>query len=231
MAKEINLFEQDLFQALDTLKKNEAYSSVKSEEENYTRSRAHVKRVIEALLFATNEPISFQRIREITEPIYPFKPRVIQEIIRELELEYHAQQRAFKLEEIAGGYVLRTKKEYGSYVDQLFRSKRGEKLSQAASEVLAIIAYRQPITKPHIDAIRGVDSTGTVQNLLERELIEPIGKLEAPGRPTLYQVTVNFLIYYGLKDLKDLPKISDQIPKKPLPIQHGPLKNPEAGSQ
>lgn len=208
MAKEINLFEQDLFQVQQQSKRSVELTPEQVEETNYTKARMHLKRVIEALLFATNEPIPLQKIREITEPIYPFKPRVISEVIRELELEYHAQ-RSFKLEEVAGGYVLRTRKEYSSYVEQLFRSKRGEKLSQAATEVLAIIAYRQPITKPHIEAIRGVDSTGTVQNLLERDLIEPVGKLEAPGRPTLYGTTQNFLLYYGLKELKDLPKFKN----------------------
>ena len=93
------------------------------------------------------------------------------------------------------------------YIEAIGVSRRGEKLSQAAAEVLAIIAYKQPITRPQIDAIRGVDSSGTIYNLLERQLIEPLGKLEAPGRPTLFGITKNFLEHFGLKDVKQLPPL------------------------
>lgn len=166
--------------------------------------RLHVKRIIEAILFASSDPISFNKIREITESFHPYKPRVIREIIEELQQEYLSQQRAFRLEEIAQGFILRTSEEYGPYIDLLYRNKRAEKLSQAAAEVLAIIAYRQPITRPQIDAIRGVDSSGIIQNLLERQLIEVVGKLEAPGRPSLFGITNDFLKHFGLRNIQDL---------------------------
>ena len=169
---------------------------------------AHVKRAIEALLFASSEPIPFHKIREVTDTIHPLRPKAIAEMIQELQQEYLSQQRAFRLEEIGQGYILRTCEEYSRYIDLMYRNKRTEKLTQAAAEVLAIIAYRQPITRPQIESIRGVDSTGIVQNLLERQLIEPLGKLEAPGRPTLYGITKDFLKHFGLKDTKDLPTIA-----------------------
>lgn len=164
----------------------------------------HLKKVMEALLFASPDPLPLDKIREVTDTILPLRPRQLRQILEELKQEYLAQQRAFQLEEIAQGYVLRTYEEYAPYLELLHRQKRGEKLSHASTEVLAIVAYRQPITRPQIDAIRGVDSSGTLMQLLERQLVEPVGKLEAPGRPTLYGTTKDFLKHYGLKDLKEL---------------------------
>lgn len=166
----------------------------------------HLKKVMEALLFASPDPIPLMKLREVTDTILPLRPRQLRQILEELKQEYLAQQRAFQLEEIAQGYVLRTYEEYAPYLDLLHRQKRSEKLSYASTEVLAIIAYRQPITRPQIDAIRGVDSSGTLMQLLERQLVEPVGKLEAPGRPTLYGTTKDFLKHYGLKDITELKK-------------------------
>ena len=104
---------------------------------------------------------------------------------------------------------MRTCEEYSPFVDLIHRNKRTEKLSQASAEVLAIIAYRQPITRPQIEAIRGVDSSGILQNLLERQLIEPTGKLEAPGRPTLYGTTKDFLQHFGLRSAEELASKRD----------------------
>ncbi len=163
-----------------------------------------IKKVIEALLFTSPEPLQLNKIREITDTLYPLRPRQLRQLIDSLRQDYISHQRAFKLEEIAQGYVLRTHEEYAPYLDILHRQRRSEKISYAATEVLAIIAYRQPITRPQIDAIRGVDSSGTVMQLIERQLIEPVGKLEAPGRPTLYATTKEFLKHFGLKDLKEL---------------------------
>lgn len=164
-----------------------------------------LKRIVEALLFSSYEPLSFQRIRDIIETKWPLKPKLLKDAIEGLQEDYFEQQRSFRLEESPLGYILKTKEGYAPYVEQLFRNKRSEKLSQAAIEVVAIIAYKQPITKPQIDAIRGVDCSGILQNLLDRELIQPAGKLEAPGRPTLYQTTSHFLLHFGLKSLEELP--------------------------
>jgi segregation and condensation protein B len=200
MTKEFNLFEKEM-------ERVESFSDLIEEPQIDDHLRSHLKRVIEALLFTSSEPISLVKIREITDLFCPVRPRDLRQLIEELQQDYMAQQRAFKLEEIAQGYLLCTHKEYAPYIDLLYRQRRGEKLSHAATEVLAIIAYRQPITRPQIDAIRGVDSSGTVAQLLERNLIEPVGRLEAPGRPTLYSTTKEFLKHFGLKDLNQLSKI------------------------
>lgn len=169
------------------------------------QAREEAKRVLEAILFASNEPISFIRLRHIANEVHPFKPKELRQMLDEMAESYTLYGHAFQLEEIAEGYLLRTRREYGFYLDQFFHQKKSERLSQAATEVLAIIAYRQPITRPQIEALRGVDSSGVVHSLLERELIHAIGKLEVPGRPTLYGVTKQFLEHFGLKNIEDLP--------------------------
>lgn len=171
--------------------------------------RIHIKRVIEALLFSSQEPLQFEKIREITDTVHPLPPRYLHAIIHSLQDEYHTQQRAFRLEETAQGFTLRTCVEYGPYIELLGRNKRTEKLSHAAAEVLAIIAYRQPITRAQIEAIRGVDSSGTTHSLLERQLIQPVGRLEVPGRPILYGITKEFLTHFGLRDVKELPRLEE----------------------
>lgn len=186
--KEINLFEEQLslFAPSDREQKHQ------------------IKKIIEALLFASAEPLSLQKIRDILETKIAFKPKILRDALEDLQDEYIHQQRAFRLEETAEGYLLKTCEEYAPFIQQLFRNKRQEKVSSAQAEVLAIIAYKQPITKPGIDAIRGVDSSGTLQILLERELIQAMGKQEAPGRPTLYGITPHFLFHFGLKDVSEL---------------------------
>lgn len=167
----------------------------------------HLKRIIEALLFAANTPLSFLKIREVISHSHELKPKVLRQMIQELQHEYIAQQRAFRLEEVAQGYTLKACAEYRAYIDLLYRDKRGEKLSPASAEVLAIIAYKQPITRSQVDAIRGVDSSGPIGNLLERQLIVAMGKSSSPGRPTLYGITKEFLHYFGLRDLNELPPL------------------------
>lgn len=211
MSQEINLFNNELeSQTIQLTLPGVDSSPIKAvapvNEDPY--KRAHIKQIIEALLFASSDPLSFQKIREVTDTIYLLRPRTIREILQELQHEYLSQRRAFRLEEIGEGFLLRTCEEFSPYIDLLFRNKRTEKLSQAAAEVLAIIAYKSPITRPQIDAIRGVDSSGTIYNLLERQLIEPVGKLEAPGRPTLYSITKDFLKHFGLRDVQELPPLS-----------------------
>lgn len=174
------------------------------QQEKFLKQQA--KRIIEALLFASSDPLPFNKIKEIVDSFQPQKPRQLRDLINELQQEYLSQQRAFRLEEIAEGFLLRSCEEYGTYIGLLHRNKRTEKLSQASAEVLAIIAYRQPITRPQIESIRGVDCSGIVQNLLERQLIEPAGRLEAPGRPTLYETTNNFLKHFGLRSAQELSK-------------------------
>jgi len=227
MSKEINLFDQEIKTDLSTKLPHRPQSeqpglpgilenihSAKQAQQQEKFIRQHAKRIIEALLFASRDPLPFTKIREVVDSFQPLKPRLLRDLILELQQEYLSQQRAFRLEEIAQGYMLRTCEEYSLFIDLLHRNKRAEKLSQASAEVLAIIAYRQPITRPQIEAIRGVDCSGIVQNLLERQLIESIGRLEAPGRPALYGITKDFLKHFGLRDLGQLPRLVEQ--NKPL---------------
>lgn len=206
MSKEIIFFQTEMsFDPPELEAVEEAEKAEESVQINQQMSQA-IKKVIEALLFTSSDPLTLVKIREITDTLCPLPPKQLRQIIDSLRQDYIAHQRAFKLEEIAQGYVLRTHEEYAPYLELLYRQKRGEKLSPASTEVLAIIAYRQPITRPKIDAIRGVDSSGTLAQLLERDLVEPLGKLEAPGRPTLYGTTKEFLKHYGLKDLTTFKK-------------------------
>lgn len=171
--------------------------------------RAHAKKIIEALLFSSNAPLPLQRIREILLNLHSFKPKEVIDLIHELKQDYQKEERPLQIEEIAEGYLIRTTEAYSQYVEQLYRDKKGERLSQAAREVLSIVAFKQPVTKPQIEAIRGVDSAATVQLLVEKELIEPAGQAQAPGRPTLYAVSNRFLRHFGLKSVDELVMGSD----------------------
>lgn len=177
----------------------------------------HAKRIIEALLFCSDEPITLRRMSNALQTYHSLDKGEIKQLIDELAAEYIEQNRAFRLEEIAKGYIFRTCEEYSPYIHALLKTGRPEKLSHAAAEVLAIIAFRQPITRPQIDQIRGVDSSGIIATLIERQLIESTGNLEVPGRPTLFGVTKNFLKYFGLKDINELPDMGRnlKIPLKP----------------
>lgn len=214
MAKEINLFEKDegksscLQPSLPGILESIQESKRLQQQDKFLKQQA--KRIIEALLFASSDALSFNKIREVVDLFHPFKPSLLRELIVELQQEYLSQQRAFRLEEIAQGFLLRTCEEYGCFIEELYRNKRSEKLSQASAEVLAIVAYRQPITKPQIESIRGVDCSGIIQNLLERQLIEVVGRIEAPGRPSLYGITHDFLKHFGLKDAKELPSVKEK---------------------
>lgn len=199
----INLFKLPLSQETE---KNSLEGAL--EEPILTASlRFELLRVIEALLFATSEPIPLDRLRQILETIAPIKPKELRSLISELQYDYQVQRRAFRLEEIAEGFLLRSAPEFAPYIELMVKQRRSERLSPAATEVVAIIAYRQPITRPQVEAIRGVDSSGTIQNLLERGFIAATGRLEAPGRPTLYCVTPLFLQHFGLRSIQELPSL------------------------
>jgi len=172
---------------------------------------SEVKRIVEALLFASGEPVSLSKIREIVESTHPITVRELKVLIEMMQEEYKDQNRAFCLENIADGYVLRTAPTYSPYVKLLFANKRKERLSQAALETLAIIAYKQPVTKAQIELIRGVDCSGVLQHLQERALIEVVDRLEAPGRPGLFATTKEFLKHFGLNSLSDLPPPAPEI--------------------
>lgn len=170
-----------------------------------------LKQIVEALLFTASEPLSFQRLRDAVATYHPVTAQVLRDALAALTVDYEQEGRAFHLEEIAHGYVLRTRALFAPYLEALWGERRSERLSAAATEVLAIIAYRQPITRPQVEALRGVDCSGVIQTLLERQLITPAGKLEAPGRPTLFATTRQFLAHYGLRTIEGLPPLTSLI--------------------
>ena len=172
--------------------------------------KKQLKTIIEALLFASAEPVTVQKIKQVLSGVCPIGTADVRALIEELQEEYRLQERAFGLEAIAEGYILRTKPEFHPYVLELTKNPKKERLSHSSLETLAIIAYKQPITRAEIEEIRGVDSSGTVAHLQERCLVEVVGKLEVPGRPTTLGTTKEFLKRFGLNDIADLPPIASQ---------------------
>ena len=164
---------------------------------------SNMKRTIEALLIATDTPLTLKRMSEITELA---KEDIIRSI-GELNQEYRESNRAFEIKEIAGGYQIYTLPEFALWVGALHDRK--SKLSKAALETLAIIAYHQPITRAEVEKVRGVDSTYMLDALLQKNLIKTCGRLPVPGRPIRYGTTKEFLRYFGIKDLDDLPREED----------------------
>lgn len=162
-----------------------------------------LKSAIEALLFASGEPLSLQDLVTHLEE----KSKLIEIIIQEMIEEYEASNRGIKMISIKGSYQLVTKAENADYIQKLLKKNKRQSLSQASIESLAIIAYKQPITRIDIDEIRGVKSESAIQRLVEKELIKEVGRLEVPGRPILYGTTEEFLRQFELKDLKDLPSL------------------------
>jgi len=168
------------------------------------------KSIVESLIFSSDEPLPeaeiVRTIKGIDGDDSEISNEIVNDIIDELNSEYEALGKSFKIIRIAGGYIFATKEEYSKYIGFLSSEKSKRKLSQAALETLAIIAYKQPITKPEIEAIRGVNSDYVITSLLEKNLITISGRAETIGRPLLYSTTKEFLIYFGLNSIQDLPK-------------------------
>ncbi len=170
------------------------------------KSPDEIKRIVEALLFAVQEPISVRKISEIIEGT---EAKEIREVIQQLREEYDTHDRVFQIEEIANGFQLLSRPEYHEWISKI-RKKSGEsKLSQQALETLSIIAYKQPIIRADIEAIRGVQSGQMIRTLIEKGLVKITGRDEVLGRPLLYGTTTKFLDHFGLKSIKDLPKVED----------------------
>jgi len=168
------------------------------------KSPAEAKAVLECLLYATVEPLSLKQLREFVRPMDEKRLRVL---LVELQNDYDSRGSGLQLVEVAGGYQMATRPRYADWVAPFRKRKRRTGLSVAMLETLAIIAYKQPIIRAEVDAIRGVDSSGTMHALLELDLIETVGQKQVPGRPFLYATTKTFLKYFGLKGLSDLPSI------------------------
>lgn len=166
--------------------------------------------VIEALIFAADDPLPAKEIvnaiKEIDGSDVEITEDDVEKTVDELNLKYNQNGIAFTILKIANGYIYATKPEHAKYVGYLSTEKSKRRLSQAALETLAIIAYKQPITKPELETIRGVNSDYTLNTLLEKNLITIKGRAETVGRPLLYVTTDEFLKYFGLRNISDLPK-------------------------
>lgn len=163
-----------------------------------------LKKIIETLLFITDRPVKPTRIADVVETA---DARRVREIIHELQAEYVRDGRAVQIVEIGGGFQMATKPEYGRWVRRLYNEKMTTKLSNAALETLAIIAYKQPITRAEMEAIRGVDVAGPLERLLERALVRVVGKKDTIGRPMVYGTTDEFLRLFGLNKISELPDL------------------------
>jgi segregation and condensation protein B len=160
---------------------------------------------LEALLFASNHPLSVEALAEILE----VPGEEVREALETLAGRYEEGGHGVYLTELAGGWQLLTRPEYGNYVERLLVGRRRARLSRAALETLAAIAYHQPVTKGEVDRMRGVDCTSALKTLLERELVAVKGRSDRVGRPLLYVTTPTFLETFGLRSLEDLPRLED----------------------
>jgi len=170
------------------------------------KDRQAVKGIVEALLFSSSSPLSAKRMASLAEIK---SAAVVRSICEELKAEYDGQGRAFALEEIAGGYQLLTRPEYHTWLGNLRQKEQEDNLSQAALETLAIIAYRQPITRAQIEDVRGVQSGYILRSLIEKSLVSVQGRSEELGHPLLYATTKQFLDAFSLASLKDLPNLDE----------------------
>jgi len=159
-------------------------------------------RILEAVLFASDSPVEPERLIDLIEGL-DFSE--LPDLANALNREYEAQGRVFRIVEVAGGYQFETLAQYGPFIERLYHVKNRQRLSRAALETLAIVAYKQPISKVEIDALRGVDSDASIRTLQNRDLIEVAGRGDGVGKPLLYGTTREFLRYFGLNDIKDLP--------------------------
>jgi segregation and condensation protein B len=167
--------------------------------------RESLKSVVEGLVFTSSEPLSAQALAQAVDGA---SPEVVQTLLEELEREYLERARGFGLFRVAGGYQFRSLPHVAPWILELKKLKPS-RLSRAALETLCIIAYNQPVTKGRIEQIRGVESSGIIKNLLERDLIEVSGRKDVAGRPMLYCTSNRFLEVFGLSDLASLPPLPD----------------------
>jgi segregation and condensation protein B len=174
-----------------------------------SQSRRHI---VESLIFGSDEPLTIRQIIEIlgssenTGPRIRMKEEEILGIIRELNAEYVQAGRSFRIIQIAGGFAFATMPEFAEWLGRMVKEKAKRKLSQATIETLSVIAYKQPVTKPEVEAIRGVNADYAISKLMERGLVTIVGRAASAGRPLLYGTTSEFLIHFGLNDLSELPK-------------------------
>ena len=197
-----------------------------------------LEHALEVILFAAAEPISSYQVAQLLNEKGlggeegAFTPGRVEKSIEQLVLDWTDQGRPLTVLRIAGGYQMATRPEWADLVARLMEDRRSQRLSRAALETLAIIAYRQPVIRPDIDAIRGVNSDSAIKTLIERDLVTIAGRHEGPGRPLLYRTTSSFLKYFGLNSLADLPEPTELAALLgPLALEAAPAEaaSPEVG--
>lgn len=171
-----------------------------------------VKKAIECIVFVSDQPVSVDKLQQVFAEL---ERAEIKKCLKELTEDWKTLGRGVILEEVAGGYQFRTDPAYSEYITNFNKRIKKFRLSRAALEVLAIIAYKQPVTRVEVESIRGVDSSGVINALLERRILEIKGRKEVIGKPFLYGTTGEFLEVFGLKSLTDLPTLKeiDEISK------------------
>lgn len=170
--------------------------------------------LIETLLFIWHAPLSLEEIESLLQTVQletdpPLNQENIKAVISQLQVKYESEQFIFTIEQIDEGYQLLTKPQFSEPLIELLNIQNAKRLSRALMETLAIIAYRQPVTKSEIEAIRGVDCTYAIEKLMERELIEVVGRSDLPGKPLLFGTSQKFMTFFGLNSLNDLPKFNE----------------------
>ncbi len=166
----------------------------------------HLKGVIEALLFISEKPLFLEQVKEVLEGV---DTQGIRQILLQLKSEYAERKSGVTIAEIAGGFQMITNTDYASYLKKFYKSHHKERLSGPSLETLAVIAYKQPVTRLEIESIRGVNADGVISTLLEKGLIRIAGRKDCLGRPFVYGTSRQFLEYFGLKSLDDLPKMEN----------------------
>jgi len=164
--------------------------------------KPQLKDIIESLIFISIEPLSREKIKSV---LTEYSDQEIERAIHGLLATYSSNEKGIQMIQAAGGYLFSTKPEHDLWIRRLLRNVRKSKLSQAAMETLSTIAYHQPITLAEISAFRGVDSTHSLKTLLQKKLVKITGRKKSPGRPLIYRTSEQFLVYFGLDNIKDLP--------------------------
>lgn len=170
-------------------------------------------KVLEALLYMTDHPLSYREIGDILEG-EAVSEQTIREVVEGLEQKWSNPDSPLQVVEVAGGVQLATKQEMAPWIRKLYKERLTVRLSPSALETLSIVAYKQPIARSEIEQIRGVEVTGVIETLLERRLIKVVGRKETIGRPLLYGTTSDFLRQFGLNHLTDLPDLNSMVPQK-----------------
>lgn len=187
--------------------------TIREENDSAQEVQAQTLGVIEALLFISEKPLTVDELKKVLRAATAAE---IKKAVQSLNQEYTGRLSGMTILEIAGGYQMLTNPRYAPHVREFFKTKHKEKLSKPALETLAIVAYKQPVTRMDIELIRGVNSDGVVAHLVDKELVKIAGRKDIPGRPFLYGTTKQFLEYFGLKSLESLPKLEEFPDLKPV---------------